>query len=141
MAYPIFSEISASEGAQASFTMPIPVGHQANDILLARVTQDVGSATIVATGWIQIGTQSAAQVQRTTAFWKLATSSSEPDFSATGTNDEWCVSIDVIRGANTTTPIHVFNQTDSANSSTAFLDSGTVTTTEPNVLIIYCWGF
>jgi hypothetical protein len=140
MAYPVVSDVLVGAVA-ASFTQPIPVGHQSGDILLAIITQDTGGTTIDVPGWTQIGTQAAAQAQRTAAFWKLASSSAEADLSATGANDDWTGSITVIRGANTTTPIHASNRTDSANSTTAFLDSGTVTTSEANILLIYAWGF
>jgi hypothetical protein len=141
MALPVLYESAVSEAASASHTQPIPEGHQANDLLLAIVNQDGGTATIAASGWTQIGTQAAAQGQRTTAFWKLATSSSEADFSATGDNDDWNSTVVVIRAPNTSAPIHAQNRTDSANSTASFLDSGTVTTTEANVLLIYAWGF
>lgn len=126
-----------------SFEMSIPPGHQADDILIAFVTQDGGGTaiTVTAGGWTQIGTQAAAQAQRTALFWKRATSSNEPDFTATGAADEWVVCIAAVRGANVTTPIHQFNRTDSVNSTTAWLDSGTVTTTQDHTLLLYCWGF
>lgn len=124
-----------------SYSQSIPAGHQANDVLIAIVAQDTGTTTITASGWTQIGTQATAQGQRTTAFWKLAASSNEADLDLTGANDEWVVTIIVIRGADTTAPIHQNNRTDSVNSTTAFLDSGTVTTTENNCLLLYAWGF
>lgn len=141
MAYIVDSDAQVSDAASTTFDIPIPAGHQANDILLAIVSQDGGGTTIAATGWTEIGTQAANQAQRTAAFWKLASSSSEADLSLTGANDDWAVTVMVIRGANTTTPVHQNNRTDSADSAQNYLDSGTVTTTENNCLILYAWGF
>lgn len=141
MAFIVDAETAIDEEVSASFDQPIPAGHQANDVLIAIVTQDGGGTTIAATGWTEVGTQAANQAQRTAVFWKLAASSSEADFSATGANDNWVVTLIVVRGANTTTPFHKNDRTNSADSSTAYLDSGTVTTTENNCLIIHAWGF
>lgn len=141
MPFIVDAETAISEEASASFDQPIPAGHQANDVLIAIVTQDGGGTTIAATGWTEVGTQAANQAQRTAVFWKLAASSSEADFSATGANDDWVVTLIVVRGANTTAPFHKNDRTNSADSSTAYLDSGTVTTTENNCLIIHAWGF
>lgn len=141
MAYIVTSETSISDAASASFDAPIPAGHQANDVVVAFVSQDGGGTVIAVSGWTQIGTQSAAQSQRTTSFWKLCSSSSEADFSATGATDDWVVTLVLVRGADTTTPIHQHNRTDSVNSTTAYLDCGQVTTTIDNCLILHCWGF
>ena len=142
MPYIVTSVTETLGEAVASFDMEIPPGHEADDILLAIVTQDGGGNTISVPGWNQIGTQAAAQAQRTACFWKRATGSSEPDFEATGTADEWVVTIVVIRGCPTSvSPIHQQNRNDSLNSTTAYLDSGSVTTTENNCLLIYAWGF
>jgi len=141
MPYIVTSETTASEAAQAAFDVAMPAGHQVDDVLVAIVGQDGGGTTIVASGWTQIGTQAANQAQRTTAFWKLATNSSMADLTLTGATDEWVATIVVIRGANTSSPINVEARVNSANSSAAFLDSGTVTTTENGALIIYAWGF
>jgi hypothetical protein len=143
MPYLVASEVEPFIDPVAAVAMAIPAGHQANDILVAIVTQDGGGTVIAATasGWTQIGTQAAAQAQRTTAFWRLATSSAEPDFTATGAADDWVISIYVIRAANTSAPINVQLRTDSANSTTAFLDSGSVVTTQDGCLVLYAWGF
>jgi len=141
MAYIVTSETNVEDGAVATSTQSIPAGHQANDVLFAFVTQDVGGSNITASGWTVVGTQAAAQAQRTTVLYKVASSSSEADISLSGANDEWVVTIVVVRGADTTTPIHLSDRTDSADSTSSFLDSGTVTTTENNCLILQCWGF
>lgn len=141
MPYIVASETAVTSAASASYTQSIPAGHQANDILLAILSQDGGGTTIAVSGWTQIGTQAAAQAQRTTAFWKLAASGAESDLSATGATDDWVVTIAVIRGANTTTPINQENRTDSVNSTSNYLDSGTVTTDEDGCLIIQAFGW
>jgi hypothetical protein len=140
MAYIVTSETSLPGEALNAFDMPIPSGHQADDLIVAIITQDGGGTTIAAAGWTQISTQAAVQGQRTTAFYKFATGSSEADLSLTGSTDEWIVNISVIRGADLTTPINVSVRTNSANSTTAYLDSGTVTTTEDNCLVLYACG-
>jgi hypothetical protein len=140
MAYIVTSETSLSGEPLSAFDMPIPSGHQADDLLVAIITQDTGGTAIAASGWTQISTQAAVQSQRTTAFYKFATGSSEADLSLTGANDEWIVNISVIRGADLTTPINASVRTNSANSTTAFLNSGTVTTTEDNCLVLYACG-
>jgi hypothetical protein len=140
MAYIVTSETSLSGEGLAAFDMPIPSGHQADDLLVAIITQDGGGTVITASGWTQISTQAGIQGQRTTAFYKFATGSSEADLSLTGATDEWIVNLSVIRGADLTTPINASVRTNSANSTTAFLDSGTVTTTEDNCLVIYACG-
>jgi hypothetical protein len=140
MAYIVTAETSLSGEALNAFDMPIPSGHQADDLLVAIITQDGGGTVIAAAGWTQISTQAAAQGQRTTAFYKFATSSSEADLSLTGSTDEWIVNISVIRGADLSTPINDSVRTNSANSTTSYLDSGTVTTTEDNCLVLYACG-
>jgi hypothetical protein len=140
VAYIVNSETSLSGEALNSFDVPIPSGYEADDLLVAIITQDGGGTVIAASGWTQISTQAAVQGQRTTAFYKFATGSSEADLSLTGSNDEWIVNISVIRGADLSTPINVSVRTNSANSTTAHLDSGTVTTTEDNCLVLYACG-
>lgn len=138
MAWIVAAESDLSSSS-ASYTQPIPDGHQSGDILLAILSQDGGGTTIAVSGWTQIGTQAAAGAQRTTAFWKLAASSSEADLSATGATDEWAVTILVVRGANTSTPIDVQARADFA-SNVSSMAAPASTTTSANALAIWAWG-
>lgn len=141
MAYINDKEIYISSAAASPFSCAIPPNHAADDILLAIITQNGGGTAIAAAGWTEIGTQAQSQGQRTAAFWKLAASSSESDFSATGAAETWIVSIIVVRGADTTSPIDSNNRTNSADSTTAYLDSTALTTVANNCLVFYAWGF
>lgn len=141
MPYIVTAETTPSEAAQAAFDVAIPAGHQADDILLAIVGQDGGATTISASGWNQIGMQSVNQGQRTTAFWLLATGSGMADLALTGSTEEWVVTIIVVRGADTDSPINANIRTDSANNTGTSLNSGVITTTADNCLIIYAWGY
>ena len=142
MAYVVASEVTSQVGG-STFTQEIPAGHQTNDLLLAIIYQDGGATAFsnVTSGWtIWAGTAQAAQnAQRTHFAYKIAASSSEADFSIDGTADDWAVNMLVIRGADTTTPIRHALRTDtgSANSTP---QSGALTTTANNLLMIYALG-
>jgi hypothetical protein len=137
MAYIIAAESNPDPTEVSTVTVPIPAGHQTNDLILMFIGQDGGGTNITtaASGWNLIGSQSAAQGQRSVVYWKLATSSNEPDVDWSGANDEWCVYAVVVRGVNTSNPINGFDRTDSANSTSNNLTSGAVTTDEANCLV------
>jgi hypothetical protein len=141
MAYIVASEASLSGEATATFSVSIPAGHASGDVLIAIVTQDGGGTTIAAAGWTLIGAQAANQGQRTAVFYNVATSGSEADIDLTGATDEWIVTILIVRGADTSTPVNISARFNSANSTTAFLDAGSVTTTADGCLVLYAAGF
>jgi hypothetical protein len=135
MAYVVASEATTGDAA-TSHSQAIPAGHRAGDLLIAIVGQDAGGTAIAAAGWTTIGGGTGAVSLY--AFYKWAASSSEADFSASsGTNDNWCGTIVVVRGANATTPINVSTRT--AHSSALSWQVGAVTTTVPKCLVLYAW--
>jgi len=137
MAY-IVAQDTTIEAAQTTVDVSIPPGHQANDLILMFIGQDTGATNITtaASGWNLVsGAQAAAQAQRAVVYWRLATSSAEPDVTFTGANNAWLVFTTVVRGADQTTPINAYNKTDSANSTSSSLTSGTVTTTVDGCLV------
>jgi hypothetical protein len=141
MAYIVTTETTLSDGAINNVDISMPAGHQIGDMTILMITQDGGATTIsTPTGFTQIGTQAAAQAQRTTAFFRIHTAVDEADVNITGAADEWLVTAVLIRGA-TTLSVHQNNRTDSANSTSNFLTSGSVTTTVANCLILSCFGF
>ena len=140
MAYIVAKTSEAYSSASASIAIPVPSDALAGDLLLALCTQDGGATAITANGWTNAGVQVASQGQRTAALYKFATGGGEV-FAASGTLEEWAISIIVIRGADAEAPIHAVNTTHSANSTTAYLDSGQVTTTVDGCLLIYVCGF
>jgi hypothetical protein len=106
------------------------------------ITQDVGGTNILNAGgeFNIIGTQAAVQGQRTTAFYRVHTAENEADVNFTGSTDEWIVTAVLIRGA-TALSIHKEDRTNSANSTSNSLTSGTVTTEVANCLVLSCFGF
>jgi len=142
MAYVVATETTLSDGAANSIDVSIPAGHQTDDLIVLIVTQDGGGTTIsTPTGFTIINTQAVSQGQRTACFYKVATSSSEPDISMTGATDDWIVCAVLVRGIDTTTPINGSDRTDSVDSTSNSLTSGTVTTTEDNCLVLVAFGF
>lgn len=141
MPYIVTSETTLSDGAINNVDVPMPTGHQADDMTVLIISQDGGATTIsTPSGFTQIGTQAAAQAQRTTAFFRIHTASGEADVNITGTADEWIVTSILIRGA-TTLSIDANDRTDSLNSTSNSLTSGTVTTSVDNCLILSAFGF
>lgn len=140
MAYIVAKTSEAYSSPAASIGIPVPSDALAGDLLLALCTQDGGATNITAVGWTVAGVQAASQGQRTAALYKFATGGSEV-FEVSGTLEEWAVSIIVIRGADPEAPIHAVNTKHSPNSTTAYLDSGQVTTTVDGCILIYVCGF
>ena len=144
MAYIVTTEQTLSEAAAISLDVFIPAAVQENDLMIMFVTQDGGGTNIlvtVATGWTLLsGSQGASQTQRTVCYYKIATAS-ETDPLLTGATEDWIVSFVVMRNVNLVTPISDFDITNSANSTSSFLDSGALTTTQDNVVILEAWGF
>jgi len=144
MAYIVTTEQTLSEAAANELDVFIPAAVQEDDLMIMFVTQDGGATNIlvtVATGWTLLsGSQAGSQGQRTVCYYKIATAS-ETDPLLTGATDDWIVSFVVMRNTNLVTPIADFDITDSANSTSNFLDSGALTTTQDNVVILEAWGF
>lgn len=141
MAYIVTTETTVFDAA-SSADISIPAGHQTNDLCLVFVSQDGGGTTIsTPTGFTQVDSQAQVQGNRTTAFRRILTSSSEPDISMTGATDEWIITAQVWRGVDTTTPINTSNRTDSANSTSSSLTLAALTTTSDNCAVAWCIGF
>ncbi|TDL99630.1 MAG: hypothetical protein C4K58_06980 [Flavobacteriaceae bacterium] len=141
MAYITSRQVDLSDGSVSAFVVS-PPEHKAGNLIMLFITTDVGTGTISVDGFTLVGTQSEAQGQRTVCFYKIATSDAEPDVNITSTVAvPFIASTVVISGASTTNPINGFSRVDSANSTAAFLDSGTVTTTVANCLVLQCFGF
>jgi hypothetical protein len=141
MAYIVTTETTLSDGAINNVDISMPAGHQAGDMTVLMITQDDGRTDIsVPSGFTQIGTQGRAQAQRTTAMFRVHAGSGEADVNITGTNDEWLVTAVLLRGA-TALSVHQEDRTDSANSTSNSLTSGTVTTTVDNCIVLSCFGF
>ncbi len=126
--------------AVTSISVPAPAGHKVDDLLLAFVQQDGGSGAISISGWTEIGTQSAANGQRTAAFYKLAASTSEVAAFTFGLVEDAGITLVVVRGVNTTTPIN-----GNARANTATTESNpqapALTTTSANCLVFQYWGY
>ena len=144
MAYIVKTELTLSDAAAASLDVPIPAEVIEDDLMVMFISQDGGPTTIavtVNTGWtLATGTQAIGQFQRTVCFYKLA-GASEVDAVLTGAADDWIVTFVVVRNAHLVTPVGPDDKVTSANSTTAFLDSVALTTTQDNTLILECWGF
>lgn len=140
MAYPVVAESGGATGV-ATYTQPIPAGHQANDLLLAIFYQDTGTTAFSAlgSGWSFVNSpaQAAEQGQRTHVAWKIAASSSEADFTVTGMTEDWECVIAVIRGADTTTPIAGAAR---AGVTGATPQAGSYTVLNANALLVYAFG-
>jgi hypothetical protein len=137
MAYIVAQDVVV-EVSQSTVTIPIPTPHEANDLILMFIGQDNGTTdiTTAASGWNLVsGAQAVAQGQRSVVYWRLATSSAESDVTFSGATAPWIVSAVIVRGADQTNPINANNKTDSANSTSNNLTSGTVTTTVDNCLV------
>lgn len=142
MAYIVNREATLSDGAVNNVDVSMPAGHQVDDLIVMFVTQDTGGTIAFPVGWTEMTTQATSQGQRTAAYYILALTDADPDINITSSAvEEIIVSAVLVRGVDTTTPINGNNRTNSANSTSNFLDSGTVTTTEVNCLVLQCIGF
>lgn len=136
MAYIVAQEATV-EISQSTVDVSIPSPHAANDLILMFISQDGGGTNITtaASGWNLVGSQAQVQAQRNVVYWRLATSSAEADVQFSGATAPWIVFAVIVRGADQTTPINANNRTDSANSTSNNLTSGTVTTTVDNCVV------
>jgi hypothetical protein len=78
MAYIVTSETSLSGEPLNAFDMPIPSGHQADDLLVAIITQDGGGTVIAASGWTQISTQAGCKGKEQLHFINLPQGQAKP---------------------------------------------------------------
>lgn len=142
MPYILGTETTLSDGAVSNVDITMPAGHQSGDMTVLMITQDGGATNILNAGgqFTIIGTQGGAQGQRTIAFFRIHAAADEPAVNFTGATDEWIVTAVLIRGA-TTLSVDGNNLTNSANSTSNSLTSGSVTTTVDNCLILSCFGF
>jgi hypothetical protein len=142
MAYVVTTETTQSDGAVNNLDVSMPTGHQAGDMTVLFITQDGGGTNILNPGgeFTLQGTQASNQGQRTVVYTRLHTGSGEADVNFTGSTEEWIVSATLVRGA-TTLSIDGYNKTDSANSTSNSLTSGTVTTTVDRNLVLVGFGF
>ncbi|MCU0963550.1 MAG: hypothetical protein MUF08_00500 [Burkholderiaceae bacterium] len=141
MAYIALSDwVDEDVAAASSLTIPIPVGHQAGDLLIAIVTQDGGSGTFAVTGgtgWSALfaEAQAAHNGQRCYGWMKLAESSAEGALTIGSTlADNIGASILVIRGVDQATPIQQKALASATASSNQF-PFPSIATTEPCLLL------
>lgn len=143
MAYVYSSTTAATEAAATSLVVALPA-HAANDVIFVFVCQDTGTGTLsISSGgtYTEVTTQAAANAQRTAAFYKVAASSSEGPITVSSTlSDDIHVVVAVVRGANTTTPVHMSARTDTA-ASTLAPQPAAMTTTVNDCLMLYALGF
>lgn len=126
-------------GDGSSFVASLPP-HQANDVLYLGVQQDGGTGAISVTGWTEVTAQAAHSGQRTAVFRKVAASSNEtPPTVTLALDDDAAWGVVCVRGANTTTPENASTRADKTSDSTP--NAGSVTTTNPNCLVLWFWGY
>ena len=142
MPFVVTVETTLSDGAVNNVDISMPAGHLAGDMTVLFLTQDGGATAIANAGgeFTGIGTQGASQAQRTACFYRNHTAAGESDVNFTGAADEWIVTAVLLRGASALS-LHKENRTNSANSTSNSLTSGTVTTTDNNCIILSCFGF
>lgn len=143
MAYVYSSTTAATETAATSLEVTLPE-HAADDIIFVFVCQDAGTGTLsISSGgtYTEITTQAAANAIRTAAFYKVASSSSEGPITVSSTlSDDIQVVVAVVRGADTSSPIHMSARTDTAASALA-PQPASMTTTIDDCLMLYALGF
>lgn len=141
MAYIVGVETATDSGTPTTFSIPIPAGHQGNDLVIALVNQDTATTTAITApeGWTEIGTQAAQNAQRAAAFRKVLSSSNEPDLLFTGHAEQWSAVLILVRGAPTTTPINVSARAGVAAGSGSGSWAPGVTTTADNCLVLHAW--
>jgi hypothetical protein len=141
MAYVSATDTELLDTNSATFT-PALLDHVADDLLMICLTQDTGSTAIstVSSGWAMIGTQAASGGARQAWAYKVATSSSEPDPTFSGTTDTWIADKYVIKDADPTTPINANARGDWNNPVTSTASSPSLTTTSNNCLIMHSIG-
>lgn len=142
MPYVVGVESSTDAAPGTAFSLAVPAGHQANDLALAFVNQDTGTATAItnSSGWTELTTQAAANAQRLAVFYKVVASSSEPDLVLAGHNENWCGTVVLIRGASPTTPINASARANVLSGSTSSSWTPGVTTTAANCLVLHAWS-
>jgi len=141
VAYIISQVVEGSEAAIATYTPDLTaLDYTTGDLILLCITQDNGGTTIATatSGWNIVGTQSANGGSRQVWAYKVAASSSETDPEFTGTNDDWVVQMFVVRGADTSTPIHASARGDW--NAAEEVDSPALTTTNDDCLLFYSFG-
>ncbi len=127
-----FSQAYTTSTSGTTILVPMPAYEQ-NDLLIALLTADTGTATWSATGWTE--RFRATNTAQLCVMYKIA-SSSESDVTFTASAAEtYNGAIISIRDVNTTTP---FNGTDGSKNSALAKDTfPTVTTNINNCLILY----
>ena len=139
MAWVVSSEGQDSEDA-SSLAMPVPDGHIADDLLVFCITQDGGGTDIATTasGWAFVAGQATANGSHSAIAYKI-TAGGEATPTFTGANNQWAITKIIIRGADTTTPIHADNVAW-ASWTGATTDSPALTTTGTDTLLLYVFG-
>lgn len=145
MAYVLVADyVIGDTSAAAGLTVPIPTGHQAGDLLIVMVQQDVGSGVFSISGggvWSNAfgAAQGALNAQRCYAWYRIAGSNDEDDATIVSTlvEDIHAIAL-VVRGADQTTPIH--KSAIAAASGQPIVVFPSVTTMQDNCLLIYGLG-
>jgi hypothetical protein len=144
MARPYFAGAGDAVGSTSAISLAWPVGHQADDIGLIFVECSGESTTLTTpSGWeavpdspvISLPTTSGSKLH---AWWKRATSNSEPNVSIGDSGDHQYGKLFAIR--NCRTEGNPFAQSSTWVQATAInpLVLPSITTTEANTLVVYC---
>lgn len=134
---PIFRASSTATGVD-SLSLPTPTGTQANDVLIAQVSNYYSANTLsVPSGWTLIRRDSRTTTVTSALYWRLATAS-EPasaTFSISGAPGvQMTGGISAYSGASTTSPVNASGViTDDAPTVTA----PSVTTTVANTMLVF----
>lgn len=140
----VVSEYIQASGPVTQMSIEIP-SHETGDLLLAFAQQDTGTGTFSTTNsansWTNAFQQSqvTSYGQKTYAWYRIATSSNEPDFVLNSTlSEDTIVAVIVVRGADQVNPIDVSAIGGVAKSYKMVPPS--VTTNYDGALLIYGLG-
>ncbi len=139
MAYFVDYATTYLNGASTAVSINMPP-HEIDDVLVAWVTMDTGSATITTgTGWSTPASNTTQASITCTWFWKKATSNNEV-LNIT-TTDGWTCGVYCIRDVDTTTAIDVsLLGSAAAPTNPTKAASQSVTTTVADTFILYLVG-
>ena len=129
----------------ATVSVAVPAGTAYDDLLLLFV-ETANEVQTVPSGWTEVtnspqgtGTAATSGAVRITAFYRFATSASEPAASLTGTLDHKAAIMLAFRGVSKSAPFNVTAGSVQAAATTAMSFTG-VTTTVANALIVLAAG-
>lgn len=142
MAYFVDVTNVTSDGNANSITATVPEDYRSGDLLLAFMSQNnAGSTHSAPVGWTEVTTQAGAWGQRISAWYKFA-GSSEPALTMTSSGTaNISLSLQVWRGVDSTTPIHVSTRVDTPTTAESTAQFGSLTTTNNDCTIVYAVSY